>query len=80
MALTCFDPLVLRSSGRFDVIQAARVQPIDAFRDHSACCSIDATTFERTPGLPGPVIMKRFGKPAVISDRDTYAVRLPTAA
>ena len=28
----------------------------------STCCSIAVTIFARTEGLPGPVIVKRFGK------------------
>ena len=34
----------------------------------SACCSIDTAMFDSTDGLPGPVIMKRFGK---LSHRET---------
>lgn len=35
----------------------------------STCCSIDTIMFESTDGLPGPVIMNRFGKPTDISPR-----------
>ena len=35
----------------------------------STCCSIDGTMLESTDGLPGPVMMNRFGKPAVASPR-----------
>ena len=35
----------------------------------STCCSIDTDMFDSTDGLPGPVIMNRFGKPTVISPR-----------
>ena len=34
----------------------------------STCCSIDTIMFDSTDGLPGPVIMNRFGKP---DDRQT---------
>ena len=36
---------------------------------HSTCCSIDTTMFDSTDGLPGPVIVKRFGKPIVVRPR-----------
>ena len=36
---------------------------------HSTCCSMDTAMFESTDGLPGPVIVKRFGNPADISPR-----------
>ena len=35
----------------------------------STCCSIDTTMLLSTDGLPGPVIMNRFGKPASSSPR-----------
>ena len=39
----------------------------------STCCSIDTAMFDSTDGLPGPVIMNRFGKPtrhqAEVGDR-----------
>src|SRR5579859_1644384 len=35
----------------------------------STCCSIETAMFDRTDGLPGPVIMKKFGNPAVMSPR-----------
>ncbi|CAA9225662.1 MAG: hypothetical protein AVDCRST_MAG04-851 [uncultured Acetobacteraceae bacterium] len=35
----------------------------------STCCSIDTIMLLSTEGLPGPVIMNRFGKPALISPR-----------
>src|SRR5512135_3821791 len=35
----------------------------------STCCSIDTTMFDRTDGLPGPVMVKKFGKPLVIRPR-----------
>src|SRR5580692_9598608 len=35
----------------------------------STCCSIDTVMFDRTEGLPGPVSMKKFGYPAVMSPR-----------
>ena len=42
----------------------ARQAPIQ-----STCCSIDTTMFDSTDGLPGPVMVKKFGKPLVISPR-----------
>src|SRR5690349_12387651 len=36
---------------------------------HSTCCSIEGSILVRTDGLPGPVIMNRFGKPADIRPR-----------
>ncbi len=36
---------------------------------HSTCCSIDSTMLLSTEGLPGPVTMKRLGKPAVARPR-----------
>ena len=36
---------------------------------HSTCCSIDTGMLLSTEGEPGPVIMKRFGKPAVATPR-----------
>ena len=35
----------------------------------STCCSIDTIMFDSTDGLPGPVIMNRFGNPSTISPR-----------
>ena len=35
----------------------------------STCCSIDTIMFDSTDGLPGPVIMYRFGNPTVINPR-----------
>src|SRR5215470_1648006 len=32
---------------------------------HSTCCSIDTGTFERADGLCGPVMVKKFGNPAM---------------
>jgi hypothetical protein len=32
---------------------------------HSTCCSIDGNMLVSTEGLPGPVIVKRFGKSAM---------------
>ena len=40
------------------------------------CCSIDGTMLDSTDGLPGPVMMNRFGKPAVATPR---YVRGPSA-
>src|SRR4029077_8032193 len=36
---------------------------------HSTCCSIDTGMFDSTDGLCGPVIVNRFGKPALIRPR-----------
>src|SRR6476646_1472141 len=36
---------------------------------HSTCCSMDKTMLESTEGLPGPVMVNRFGKPAIIMPR-----------
>src|SRR5215469_14983303 len=35
----------------------------------STCCSIETVMFDRTDGLPGPVIVKKFGNPTVIRPR-----------
>ena len=35
----------------------------------STCCSIDTTMLLSTDGLPGPVIVNRFGKPAIARPR-----------
>src|SRR5215469_12279044 len=35
----------------------------------STCCSIDTVMFDSTEGLPGPVRMKKFGNPEVMSPR-----------
>src|SRR6188472_3807759 len=35
----------------------------------STCCSIETAMFDKTDGLPGPVSMKKFGNPAVMSPR-----------
>ena len=32
----------------------------------STCCSIETIMLLRTEGLPGPVTVKRFGKPAIV--------------
>ena len=32
---------------------------------HSTCCSIDTIMLLSTDGLPGPVIVNRFGNPAI---------------
>jgi len=36
---------------------------------HSTCCSIATGTLVTTPGLPGPVIVKRFGNPGTLRPR-----------
>src|SRR5262245_25066224 len=36
---------------------------------HSTCCSADTMTFDNADGLPGPVIVNMFGKPATMSPR-----------
>ncbi len=36
---------------------------------HSTCCSMETVMFESTEGLPGPVIMKRFGNPTEVRPR-----------
>src|SRR4051812_10136169 len=36
---------------------------------HSMCCSIEVGMLLSTEGLPGPVIMNRFGKPLVARPR-----------
>ncbi len=46
---------------------------------HSTCCSIDASMLLSTEGLPGPVIMKRFGKPLRLRRPDRSAGRPPTS-
>ena len=35
----------------------------------STCCSIETIMLLSTEGLPGPVMVNRFGKPAVIRPR-----------
>src|SRR5689334_7578371 len=35
----------------------------------STCCSMDAIMFDRTDGLPGPVMAKKLGKPTVVRPR-----------
>src|SRR6185503_6696691 len=35
----------------------------------STCCSIDTIMFDSTDGLPGPVMVKKFGNPAVVRPR-----------
>ena len=35
----------------------------------STCCSMDTIMLLSTDGLPGPVIVKRFGKPATARPR-----------
>ena len=35
----------------------------------STCCSIATSMLTSTEGLPGPVMVKRFGKPAVAMPR-----------
>ena len=35
----------------------------------STCCSIDTIMFDSTDGLPGPVTVKKFGNPTVVSPR-----------
>ena len=35
----------------------------------STCCSIETIMLLSTEGLPGPVIMNRLGKPAIIRPR-----------
>ena len=36
---------------------------------HSTCCSMETTMLLSTEGLPGPVMMNRFGKPATMMPR-----------
>ena len=36
---------------------------------HSTCCSMELIMLVSTDGLPGPVIVNRFGKPATIRPR-----------
>src|ERR1700719_2110477 len=50
---------------------------------HSTCCSIDGSMLVSTEGLPGPVMVKRLGKPAEIRLRALAPLlleRLPAGA
>ena len=60
------DPSRLGRLGRLDRRSSPRrADPRDAVATpKSTCCSIDTIMFDRTDGLPGPVIVKRLGKPA----------------
>ena len=64
----CTQPATAPSVGSIDskpsVRRRTRVSAIQL-----VCCSIDTTMFESTEGLPGPVTMNRFGKPAAIKPR-----------
>ena len=64
------DPVVL--GGHLDLdggqpvgVEVAAMQSVI----HSTCCSIDTSMLVSTEGLPGPVTMNRFGKPAVARPR-----------
>ena len=35
----------------------------------STCCSMDTAMLESTDGLPGPVMVKKLGKPTVVRPR-----------
>ena len=37
---------------------------------NSTCCSIAIGTFVKTEGLPGPVIVKKLGKPGICKPRN----------
>src|SRR4029450_7423154 len=39
---------------------------------HSTCCSIDGSMLVSTDGLPGPVMVKRVGKPAMATPRYVF--------
>jgi hypothetical protein len=55
--------------GRLDRLEALFAQSSRHSATQSTCCSIDTVMFDRTEGLPGPVSMKKFGNPAVMSPR-----------
>jgi hypothetical protein len=42
---------------------------VHALEIHSTCCSIETGMLLSTDGEPGPVIMKKFGYPAVATPR-----------
>ena len=46
----------------------ARIQEMQSVI-HSTCCSIATGMLVSTEGLPGPVTVKRFGKPGTCSPR-----------
>ena len=68
--LDVLHPAGLGQRGRLDPVSNS--PPAGRCR-HSAtqstCCSIDTTMFDSTDGLPGPVIMKKFGNPVVMRPR-----------
>src|ERR1700722_262190 len=45
----------------------------------STCCSIDTTMLDSTDGLPGPVMVKKLGKPRLVRPRyvDGPSAHLP---
>ena len=63
-SLTCCDPAGLGRLGRLDALEPVRRAGRPSWSAiQSTCCSIDTDMFDSTDGLPGPVIMNRFGKP-----------------
>ena len=46
----------------------------------STCCSIETIMLLSTEGLPGPVTVNRFGKPAMVSPSDERGTVRPLLA
>ena len=63
-------PPRLGQLGRLDRVESAVAQVHEAMSViQSTCCSIDTIMLDSTDGLPGPVIMNRFGNPFVMRPR-----------
>ena len=46
---------------------------------HSTCCSIGTTILHKTEGLPGPVIVNKFGNPETCIPKKVFGPSLQTS-
>ena len=64
-------PTHASSASRLASIRVAPRERMQSMQSaiHSTCCSIDGSMLVSTDGLPGPVMVKRLGKPAMVRPR-----------
>src|SRR4051794_21723661 len=68
-SLTCCTHPAPAAGGGSIVSKARSRRSVRQSATQSTCCSIDTAMFDSTEGLPGPVIVKKFGKPTVVRPR-----------